>query len=377
MAVRVYLIPGFFGFANIGDLKYFAHVRDLLHQAFARRGVRADIHYVPVPPTSSLRERTLRLVEEIAATSDSDDDEIHLVGHSTGGLDARLLASAALSLRASIDAKRYAARIRTVVCIATPHYGTPLAGFFTSILGQRLLRDLSAVTLHSFRYGSIPLPALVALAGAVPGTGLLPLRGPTLSVLDQVYKLVLKDFDAQRRREIAEFIEAAAKDQALLAQLAPECMEMLDMLGEVRPGVRCASVVTRARPPRLRGMWTIGLSPLGQGMYALFQALYRLAAGFSGDRLPPLTPSQAAVLMSSYGDLPQLSDNDTIVPSLSQVWGQVIHATWADHHDVIGHFAGPECDPPHVDWLGTLSGFSREHFTALWGDVVQFMARAP
>ena len=42
-----------------------------------------------VAPTASIRRRATRLAELIAKTCEDDDSPIHLLGHSTGGLDAR------------------------------------------------------------------------------------------------------------------------------------------------------------------------------------------------------------------------------------------------------------------------------------------------
>ncbi len=54
--------------------------------------------------------------------------------------------------------------------------------------------------------------------------------------------------------------------------------------------------------------------------------------------------------------------------------GRLLHAAWADHHDVLGHFHGPTHVPPHFDWVASGSGFDRARFEALWGDVVRFLA---
>jgi hypothetical protein len=54
-------------------------------------GARAKIHLVEAAPTASIRRRALTLVSEMARTEQAEDT-IRLVGHSTGGLDARLVA---------------------------------------------------------------------------------------------------------------------------------------------------------------------------------------------------------------------------------------------------------------------------------------------
>jgi hypothetical protein len=54
-----------------------------------------------------------------------------------------------------------------------------------------------------------------------------------------------------------------------------------------------------------------------------------------------------------------------------------VHATWADHLDVVGHFDDPAHEPPHFDWLATGTGFGRAHFVRLWTDVAAFIAPGP
>lgn len=92
MTVRVFLVPGFFGFTNLGDFAYFSHFREVLAERLAEAGVEAVVHPLDTLPTSSMLMRARRLFEHVKAHY-QPGDEIHLVGHSTGGLDARLLAS--------------------------------------------------------------------------------------------------------------------------------------------------------------------------------------------------------------------------------------------------------------------------------------------
>lgn len=89
---------------------------------------------------------------------------------------------------------------------------------------------------------------------------------------------------------------------------------------------------------------------------------------------PPLTRQQSDALARAYERVPEPSANDGIVPTRSQVWGDVIHAARADHHDVIGHFGDPAHVPPHFDWLATGTGFGRADFEALWTHVARFVA---
>src|SRR5262249_49408256 len=124
---RLYLVPGFFGFANLGELVYFGHARDFLTAELGRRGVLADVLVVHSHPTASLHVRTRDLLQVIVDTAGSDTGPIHLIGHSSGGLDARLLVSPGAALGDDLPTDLFAPRIRSVVSVSTPHYGTPLA----------------------------------------------------------------------------------------------------------------------------------------------------------------------------------------------------------------------------------------------------------
>jgi triacylglycerol lipase len=61
------------------------------------------------------------------------------------------------------------------------------------------------------------------------------------------------------------------------------------------------------------------------------------------------------------------------VPTNSQIWGELIHATTADHLDVVGHFGDVSPDSPAADWLPSDSGFDAAGFGRLWDDVASFI----
>jgi hypothetical protein len=90
--------------------------------------------------------------------------------------------------------------------------------------------------------------------------------------------------------------------------------------------------------------------------------------------LPKPEPQQLARLEHLLGRVPDREDNDGIVPSLSQVWGEVIHAVQGDHLDVVGHFGTGE-NHAGGDWLPTGSGFDLGAFEQTWDSVARFIGQ--
>jgi len=361
---HIYLVPGFFGFTNLGELGYFQHVVEFLRVRSA-----ADVHVVRTPPTASLPQRAARVVAQVEGTM-GRDGPVHLIGHSSGGLDARLAVSPGVSLPGKRNVERVARRVASVITVAAPHHGTPLASFLASLLGQQLLRLLSLWTVYVLRFGRVPISVVVKL-GAVFAR-LDDHVGLNSRLLDQLFRQLLADFSPARRGAVESLFAGVSKDQALLPQLTPEGMAVFNATTLDRPGVRYGSVVTRARRPGVRSTLAAGLDPSAQASHAVYQALYRLASRLPRGNALALTAAQAGPLRRAYGALPEPGANDGIVPTRSQPWGNVIHAAQADHLDVIGHFRDGADPPRHADWLATGSGFDAERFEAVWSDVARF-----
>jgi len=366
---HVYLIPGFFGFANLGDLKYFAHVTEVLSNSFLRLGIDAQVHNVATSPTAGVLSRAERLLDAIHATAADDDDPIHLIGHSSGGLDARLLVAAGASLGSGVSAERYAARVRSVVTVATPHRGTPIVSMFISLFGARVLKLLSLGMIHTLRYGRLPLGVLVKMGGVLVRLD----NASGQDALDQLYVELLHDFSEERQKAIRDFFTEVEKDQGLLTQLLPEGMVVFNALTRDQADVRYGCVLTRGRRPGVSSTISAGLGGYAQASHALYAALYQLAARTPLNRAPSPRPQQIQAMLETWGDIPSIRANDGIVPTLSQLHGDVICAVSADHHDVIGHFDDPSCHPPHFDWITSGSGFKRADFEHLWSSVANWI----
>lgn len=367
---RIVLVPGFFGFANLGELRYFGHVRDFLRIACPRAGITPEIHVVRTYPTSSLRRRAARVLDTLATAPGAGP--LHLIGHSSGGLDCRLLASPGVRLPGDLDVEAVTASLESVVTVSSPHYGTPTAAFFTSLLGQRLLSVLSLVTIYVLRFGPLPIGIALRLGAAFARVD--HRLGINSALLDQLFDQLLGDFSPERRLAIETFFGEVTSDQDLMPQLTPEGMDVFNAATRDRPGVRYASVVGMGRQPGIRSAFAAGFDPAAQATHLLYLALHRLASRTTTSHLPQLTTPQSQRLAAAYGELPSVHANDGVVPTLSQVWGEVIHAARGDHLDVLGHFRGPAHDPPHYDWLTSGSGFDRAGFEALWTAVVGWIA---
>jgi triacylglycerol esterase/lipase EstA (alpha/beta hydrolase family) len=369
---HVLLVPGFFGFANLGDFAYFGHVRECFQRHMRLRGVSGEVRVVQTYPTASLVRRAARVAESVAELTSVDDGVVHLVGHSSGGLDLRLFTAPEVSLPTTLDVEKYARKVRTVVTLSAPHRGSPLATFLSSVLGAQLLRVFSLATIYTLRTGRVPIAAVFALVRLLSLRRLPVIDAGTL--LNNIYRDLLSDFSQDRREALERFMITVGDDVQLLAQLTPSGVERFNQSTFDRPGVRYGSVVTCALAPGLRSCWAVGASPYRQATHLLFNAFYRITAG-----MPPapigLTHSQATALLRAYGRLPQLRDNDGMVPTLSQVWGEVVHAAWGDHLDAIGHFYLPSHVPPHFDWLNSGARFSLAAFEHIWQDVADFMFR--
>lgn len=360
---HVYLVPGFFGFAYLGGLKYFAHVREVLQPALARRGIDARIHYVRTRPTASIEWRARRLAETIEATAGADA-VVHLVGHSSGGLDARTLVSPASPLD---DLAHVAAKVRSVVTLATPHRGTPLAALFTSLPGQRLLRLLSVISVYTIRRGTLPGRLAVELLDAIRR---FDPDGPSKGrVIDQLFDQVIAEFSEENQAALVDFFEDVARDQALIAQLVPAAAAARDLALVGRPTVREGCVVLCSRPPNLLGTLKAAARLSEPVLHGLFWWLHGQVARAE---LPPLSVARRAALVDAIGPF-EPTANDGIVPARSQFWGHLVHAARADHLDVIGHFQDPRHAPPHYDWLLSGNDFRRAAFEALWRDVADFL----
>jgi triacylglycerol lipase len=105
------LLHGYLGFSHRGPIEYFRGIGQMLR--------RLDTAYLipEVPSAGTVAERAKALARQLFR---SDAPVFALIAHSMGGLDARHLIT-------HLDPDR---RIKSLLTIATPHRGTPLATWF-------------------------------------------------------------------------------------------------------------------------------------------------------------------------------------------------------------------------------------------------------
>jgi len=343
-------VPGFFGFGAFGHpdrplIEYFARVEDALLRAHVRP-LRFAVHQPP--PAGSLDERVRSLHRKAAELVAQGATRLHLVGHSTGGLDARLLAHpgyAALPPRPELIA-----RIGSVITLSAPFHGTPLAPrvsgsawlvapalWFGSILASRRRLRLAGQAA-----------ALYNLAKRIT----LREPTPTEEVIAQ-----LADVDDGTATQIRRFLADVAKDHRLVEDLAPEKMTALNRTLQGGDPVEPLSFVSVAPPPRL-SLWAFLSAPLERLAY---DVTYRLTAA------PP--PADARVPEGPWIGRRRTAlvpaANDGIVPAWSQtLQGQAAGIVLGDHLDVIGHFSGAG-----ATFLRSGSDFDDARFRALWEQV--------
>lgn len=366
---HVLLVPGFFGFGSLGELAYFAGIRPLLQGCFERAGVSVTISEVATLPTASIRVRAAAVRDALAQIVESSDGPIHIVGHSTGGLDARLAIAPTASLPARFEFSAYD-RVRSLVTVCCSHFGSPVATFFSGWFGRWLLRVGARYLTWGLEHRRLPLGFALRAGYWLLGLWRPFRRAP--NTFDELFTKLARDLSDERRVELVTFLRAVAGDEALVFQLTPAGCDLLNAC-TAEPNLRYGSVVARAPRPRWRAFWQFFGDPYAQLVYPIYTFLYRLAARHEARWIPEAVGSQRERLLECFGELPSPSDNDGICPTNSQLWGELVHATTADHLDVVGHFGSAEPAAPEGDWLPSNSGFDAAHFERLWSDVAAFI----
>ena len=373
---HVYLIPGLFGFGKLAGYDYFEHVERALTARFAAAGAALRITVVSTPPTASIAYRASMLAQEIARSGPEPDAPVHLIGHSTGGLDARILMTPNVRLPVARDALAWTSQVRSVVSVNAPHYGTPLAGYFTTVAGTRMLYLLSLLTVATLSIGKLPLSLFSALVGSI--NNLDERLGVQIRLIDELTAQVLRFVGDEARGQIQDYLRHVKLDQGGIMQLMPEVMELFNATVVDHPNVRYGCVATAAPAPGPRRLMAAVKSPIGAIHLAVYTTVYGFASRAAA-RYPYAVPDaeQEKVLAAALPDGVRSQHVDGIVPTLSMLWGELLWCGSADHLDIVGHFGDFEKRPrTHVDWLRSGANFGTRDFAAMTDALAAFLLRA-
>ena len=398
MQSHIILVPGFGGFDALGSLRYYHGVTEVL-AASAHQGV---VHYFSNMPTASVLTRAQMLQEWLCKLRErraiGPNDELHLIGHSTGGLDLRQLL---INLREKPvgDATGMPALIRqiqTVQFISTPHRGTALAhrlgGTPSRIFASRLLLRVLYEGAHGLR--GVGLWGLGR--GLKRGLKLLPHDRRTSNWIDAVVDTLVGCYSKAGDLESAEARGTYSELLRWLLHMASDFSAITDLdpmpSHVARPSPAHASESSIEKELAFiknRGLGAPDTSPIRvrsivtrasldeKAERTLFTFLHGLTADAS---LRPLQKTFKIRKLQDDGKWHTLTppENDGLVNSVSQVWPDADHSRLVpgDHADVIGHFRSSNSNKPDAfhqyDLLNAPSGFTVQRFQELWKDIVAF-----
>jgi len=128
--VNIVLSSGFLVPQTIGPIEYFRNVKPRLEA----RGHRVLAHRVP--PLASCKARARALADAIQARFGTDP--LHIIAHSMGGLDCRMMVGE------NMNGLGEAGRVRSLTTLSTPHQGSPLADLLAGKGPDDLRRPLFA-----------------------------------------------------------------------------------------------------------------------------------------------------------------------------------------------------------------------------------------
>ena len=373
MTRLVFLVPGFFGFTTIGSVSYFHDVEHSLSRALGKRGIDARIVHCPTQPTGSIVRRADSLRRHVIENGGLKARELNFIGHSTGGLDVRMLLTPGVKIAPDDTEERIARRTRTAISVVTPHFGTPLANAFVTAQGHQLLLLLSSLATTS--------PARAAIMASTRSLSLLSRmddwfdrgNGP----IDRLSRALLRNISFRRDDPTWKYLEAIASDQGAVLQLTPEAIDLFEASVTDRSGTDYGCVIAGVPKPREELRARALLHPQRVALRGLFRMLHGITANARKQYPYPVPPAATKRrLEKKLGFALNQRTNDGVVPTLSQLHGRVVHVARADHLDVVGHFTLAAENAS--DWLPSGAGFTPDGFEALWDSVAAAIAgRAP
>jgi len=402
--MHVILIPGFAGFDALGQLEYYAGVTPFFRKWCKKHTDRATavLHYFDNFPTAAVVTRSellsQYLVKRIARAEIAGEDRIALVGHSTGGLDIRLLlwhlaqlsqlskpivtdGGSGKDRAVKVDPGEVLERVDRVVFISVPQWGTNIADWVRTYHPERRL--VVAGLRASVEASQVPLVdtaqhLISSVTAALANTDLI------FAVQD-----ALREAEADTRRSplgTAKAQEAAALISLWLRHMATD-FRAIDDLTAVEPRRHAKGSEDWERSPahfdskrrkeeqriwkehdiRTKSYATIGTNPfnfsddpvprwdlLKPWTYpefnketkrsartdATYRICYRACAGGPFKYPPDSEGLGLEALHSEKERKIAMWDNDGIVNTASMLWPNLEKTVLveSDHMDIVGHY---------------------------------------
>lgn len=373
----VVLVPGLFGFNAFGEgrdrVAYFDRVVDRLALTTGLPNERFLVH--EPPPTGPLWVRVATLSEFIASKLADPPgsvpiDRIHLIGHSTGGVDIRLLTNWKYRWPGETthpDRTSFLDKVASVIPISAPLLGTPIArrlrGAMEVAIPNLFLLSILAKQQEHVKISESMLLLYASILHAASG------GGPQEGVLR-----LLGGLSKDAAKEVGEFLDDIVDDHPLIDDLTPFAMARLnDRLrgGDVRP--HDCFVTVAPSPMAWDGIVAgLGIPKLQWAIYAFaYWATHPDASDLESLEFPDGqwigAPAGVAGLVSDAA-------NDGVVPAGSQTLdGNAAGIVAGDHLDVIGHFESHDFRGTTVFKSG--AGFDDARFKAVWDAVAAIVLR--
>jgi pimeloyl-ACP methyl ester carboxylesterase len=359
----VVLVPGFLGFTRFGGFYYFADRLIAVLRGLLEEPLGYPVPVVPVTtlPTDSLRNRQGALLQNLAdiCAKLSGVERLHLMGNSTGGVDSQLLACTKSFDGRAWDKKANAVRkkIKSVVTISAPHYGTGLAD-------SRLAR-----------WGENPLQHPTAIL-------------PEARTLLDLVLLVPRDlaaaagFQFAAPNDVIKFMWQIARNRDLIEDLKPERMEAVRARLSSAPEIALTCFVTGTMP---RDDATRPSDPFFKDMYRLTQGVEAVSYDVlkcDGLLRTLVQEHPDLVIRSGESQMPVVSPtlNDGVVNTVRQIVNpdkatEVGGFIVADHADVLGHYDRQDAliggKPYNAGLFHSGAAFGDDEFFGLYRRVAQ------
>ena len=359
----VVLVPGFLGFTRFGGFYYFADRLVAVLRGLLEEPLGTTVPVVPVAtlPTDSLRSRQRALLQSLASVCEklSGVERLHLIGHSTGGVDVQLLACTKSFDGHAWDKKANGVRkkIKSVVTISAPHYGTGLANSRLARWGENPFRHPTAIISEARTLIDLLLlvPRDLAAAGGIE------LAAPN---------------------DVLKFMWQVARNRDLIEDLKPARMEAVRarLSSDAEIALRCFVTGTTPRDDAIRPS-----DPFFRDMYQLTQEPEPVSGVVREcDRLLRAIVQEQpdVVIRSAKSNMPVASPqlNDGVVNTVRQIVSperreEVGGFVVADHADVLGHYDRQDAlidgKPYNAGLFHSGAGFGDDEFFRLYRRVAQ------